>query len=410
MPGHPMTEKLLDAPAAPATKWSLFASGGEDSLRALEALASGAVPGISVQRHDSLETTFSSDPAAPVIMLMSTPQDHMRATLAAGSAPDTALQQWTKHTSAVLQRCRKNRRRVVLIDAGMLRARPAAIAEALSARLGVRFDTVPEAAPGAKAEFDDIHTVITAALLASDPKARDLSEELEAMMLGPVTAPGDPVKAGVSGAQKLQNLATERELLRENLRQLLGELEAMRASLTKKEDAAKALETELQARLSTAESSLASTTQDRDELREELKKSHAWAQSLVAGNEQKDAALEGLDKTTQERDLLREELRQMQDSVQTLLAENEKVADRHLLKAQCEALERQLDDTAERQRLRDSVQGAEMLKLAMLLQAERARLNSDLQNARDEIGRLLASSSWRITRPIRVVKRGLQRS
>ncbi|MCC5969252.1 MAG: hypothetical protein JJU15_04840 [Pararhodobacter sp.] len=367
-----MTEKLLDAPAAPATKWSLFASGGEDSLRAIEALASGAVPGVSVQRHDSLETTFSSDPSAPVIILMSMPQDHMRAMLDAGSAPDTALQNWTKHASAILQRCRKNRRRVVLVDAAMLRTLPAAIAEALSGRLGLRFDTVPDAAPAEKKEFDDIHTAITEAMLISDLKARDLAEELEAMMLGPVSAPGDPVKAGVNGAQKLRSLATERDLLREALRQHLEELDTMRAALTKTEGAAKAQSTELQKKLSTAESDLASTTQERD--------------------------------------LLREELRQMQDSVQTLLAENAKVADRHLLKAQCEALERRLDDAAERQRLRDSVQGAEMLKLAMLLQAERGQTNADLQNARDEIQRLLASTSWRVTRPIRVMKRGLSRS
>lgn len=94
------------------------------------------------------------------------------------------------------------------------------------------------------------------------------------------------------------------------------------------------------------------------------------------------------------------------DLKRTLDARNTELADKHLLKAQLDAEARQIDMARDTQRWRDAVLGGEVLKLAS--QAREDRIGR--QAAEDEIARLRDSTSWKVTRPLRAVRRGLRRS
>lgn len=351
-----MDNQKQDGTATPATQWLLYAGFGDTAIDAIDALAKAASPRVSVRREDSLDTALAQGQTAPVIVPVAMPLQHLSDLVAKGSAPDAALEQWRGHAEAVLRACRKNRRRVVLLDAGMLQATPADVAIPLGARLGLRFGAVPAPTTSEKAEFAEIQTAIAATALAGDAKALDLADELEAMILGPVSARIPSKEIGRFANDKLNNLEKERDLLRANVVQLLGEMQTLRDTLTQKEETEKKFET-----------------------------------------------------ITEERDLLRENLRLLHESTETLLAEKEKFSDRPLLKAQCEALERQLSDARESLRQREAVLGAEVLRQTKHLQEETARLSAELQGARDEITSLLSSTSWKVTSPMRAVKRTLTR-
>jgi pyrimidine operon attenuation protein/uracil phosphoribosyltransferase len=102
------------------------------------------------------------------------------------------------------------------------------------------------------------------------------------------------------------------------------------------------------------------------------------------------AALAGQERLTQEVSLLRETLALLQGELETsaraqVTAQQERL-DHAVVKAQFDAAERQLAETAEQARLRQEVLAAEILKMNGILGAERAQFGADLQSARAEIG------------------------
>ncbi|KPQ05696.1 MAG: hypothetical protein HLUCCA12_14390 [Rhodobacteraceae bacterium HLUCCA12] len=298
---------------------TIFLVGEDDSaLAAIVSFLGTASPGLSLQRKTDLGTALAQDLPGTVVVPITMPLQHVATMLSDGIDVEQALARWRDHADHVLGACRKHRRRVVLMDAEVIRSEPAALAGALGARLGVQFGARPDAGTTRSSNRTEILIAIAATALALDTKAQALADELEAMMVGPVSTRAPKMDTARIAAEKLGNLS-------------------------------------------------------------------------------------------QERDLLRETLRQMVENTESLISENKALSDRPLLKAQSDALQRQLEEARDSQRLREAVLGAEILRLSALLHEERGRLSAELHGALDEIARLLSSTSWKVTRPIRAVRRSLSR-
>ncbi len=344
-----MTDQQLDIATLSDARPLLVACTDDAKRRSVEDLFAAATPAPAITWCEGVEAALAQDATAPVVVPVTLPLDYLAAALQAGTAPDDALADWSAEAEALLRACRKARRRVLLIDAGKLATQPETGARALGARLGLQFSPMP---PTHEAVRSPIHAVIAGPLLASDAKASDLLDEIEAMIVGPLTARNPDRTEIVSATDAAATLIEERDLLRENLAQMLAETEELRNMLTRKEQEVSALEQQ-QAQVSDLENRLAQADTER--------------KSLI-----------------EERDLLRENLAQMLEETDRLLgnendrkreleARNTALADKHLLKAQLEAVTRQLD------------------------------------TANDEINRIYASNSWKVTAPLRAARRGLHR-
>ena len=201
---------------------------------------------------------------------------------------------------------------VVVVDAAMLSRRPVDCAKALGERLGLRFEAVPEPQAEPASKLSPVHSVIAAVLLAGDDRARALADELEAMIVGPAS-PQSPTRADISSAvQMVAALTEERDLLRENLKQMLEETERL----------------------------------------------------LVDRGESEQA---------------------------------------HQLRAQLDAANRQLEQAHESLRGRDAALGHEILRLA----AREREARVEAAQARDQVAQVYASTSWKVTGPLRAVRRGI---
>ncbi len=140
--------------------------------------------------------------------------------------------------------------------------------------------------------------------------------------------------------------------------------------------------------------------------------------------EQLSAAHEEYTNLTEEIGLLRENISQ-----QVTLAENADLvraqlvkesdslrkasADRHLMKAQSEALERRIETDKKRIALREAVLGAVLLEdqkeKAAGREASAQELAGEVSFLKGELDRVYDSRSWRLTRPLRTVRSGLAR-
>ncbi|PQO22123.1 hypothetical protein C2I36_14725 [Rhodobacteraceae bacterium WD3A24] len=402
----------------------LVAEGEAAALEAVQAVAEGAAPPITVVRCESVEAALALDGAAPVLVPVRAPLDHLQRALQAGAAPEAALDAWREGCEALLRVCRKARRRVVMVDAGMLASRPETVAEALGARLGVHLGPAETVQMGHGSEVSHVHAAIAATLLANDSRALELADEFEAMLLGPVT-PRTLGRDGISAAaREAAALAEESDLLRENLQQMHADAERLLGEKTELEANLEALRQErdrASGELSEARQKLDAADAARAGLEARLEEQRASAEDASRKAAQEVSSL------TEERDLLRENLQQMLGETERLLGEktelegrveslNSELGDRHLLKAQLDAVGRQLEEAREVQRLRESVLGAEILQMAAQARQERAalaeerdRLTADLQAARDEIMRLRESTSWKVTAPLRAARQGLSR-
>lgn len=341
--------------AVKAEVQQLLVVGDEPAaLGVVRALAANAKPPLVVVHLDEIKDALAHEPMAPVLALVRLPFDRLRKAFCDGEAPLDALDVWCSESEALLSACRKTRRWVVVMDAGMLTADPAACAEALGDRLNVLFGPVPAALADPRPDLSPIHAMIAATLVIGDDRTLRLADEIEAMSDGPVGAriPGlDDVSAA---AMATTDLAGASDLLRNNLTHVLAEAGRFL-------DAKTALE----------------------------------AQSAP-----------------------------LYDAV----------ADKHLLNAQLGAVNRLLEEAQEAHGLREAILGAEILQLGAtnrrieearrlrerviggaLLQAaaqsrdERDRLAADLKAARDEIARVRASMSWKLTKPMRALGRGFKR-
>ena len=395
----------------------LVLAGQDDAPAAarLNALLEQAAPALGVLRSASLAEALARDGNHRILVPVLMPLDHMVRDLSAGKAPDESLATWCTGVGALLVQCRRARRRIVLVDAGQVSRDALDVLAALRATLGPDLgEARAEDAEMADALPDGMDTVeqacapaeamaaIASGVLAQDSHAQELADELEAMMVGPVS-PRMPSRGALGAAAGVMlGLGEERDLLRESLAHLQGEMAQHAAAHAE---------------------ALARLTDERDLLRESLTRMQAEITRQHAEDRQSMAHL------TEERDLLRESLTQMR-------AENERLAEdltdrteQTLLQAQIDALGRQLEDVRSLQARREAALGAEILVLggrarardalaaslaeandrAMQKAQEARQLAAELAEARAQVDALHASTSWKVTKPIRAVKQGLRR-
>ncbi|MCC5989162.1 MAG: hypothetical protein JJT95_15935 [Pararhodobacter sp.] len=359
-----MPEQSADLSAREKTLSLLLVSSDDPAaVKAVQALVANAEPPVEFTLCQGIDTALAQDVQTTILLPVRLPLDHLTKALRAGQAPEVALDAWRDNCEALLRRCRKARRRMVMIDAGMLEAQPAACAQALGDRLGVRLAPVAAADAPSGSDLSPIHSAIAATLLAQDSSALELTDELEAMITGPIS-PRTPGLEDISAAvRNAASLTKERDLLQENLQQMFSETQRLVAEKGEHEKKLDSRANEL-SESQIQETQLATITEERDLLRESLQQMLTETERLMAEKSE-------LDSKTQ------------------LL--NAEIADRLLLKAQLDAINRQFDEARESHRLRESVLGAVILRLSAQAREHRAqhaqerdRLTSESQSAQDE--------------------------
>lgn len=215
----------------------------------LEPLLAKARPAVALPQATDLKTALASNGEARVLVMMDAPRRALHNALAKGSAPAEALAVWVAQTGDLVTLCRQNRRRVLICDRGAIDDAPAEFVTALGARLQVTLPTLgglPAAASsGASGATESLLDMLAASLLATEPRAMALLDELEAMTIGPVSrlVIGRDAALKVAEAQlailgagtdgpllDLSILADEVSLLREALRLAHAEIERAKAA------------------------------------------------------------------------------------------------------------------------------------------------------------------------------------
>ena len=356
----------------------------------------------------SLGQAASAEPEARIVLAMLDPVEAVATLLAerstrpdeAASGATTGLQAWIEATAPTLEATRHLRRRLWLVDArAMADGRPQALAPEPDGT-----PETPDLTPPPAPRF----VALAEQVIRSNPRAARLAAEIAALRRGPGGLPLDLDLAFADLIRPAQE-TTELALLRETLALVQTELDANAEALAAAQqdlaaqDALKAEVARLQAELVekdrlTQEVSLLGDTlaMVRTELDANAEALAAAQQDLAAQDALKaevarlPAALAGQERLTQEVSLLRETLALLQGELETsaraqVTAQQERL-DHAVVKAQFDAAERQLAETAEQARLRQEVLAAEILKMNGILGAERAQFGADLQSARAEIG------------------------
>ncbi len=366
--------KTAASPAAGTAALVAVLPGDMPLADPVAAALAAADPGLALRCVQTLEAGLAQTKGMVLV-----PVPHPLLSLArafeAGASPDAALAQWADATRALMTALRRDRKRVVLMDAGALAAGHPGAFDILQAR----FELDPSApTPAAAADGipdpglapDPAALARAVLVLWADPEATELAETLAALQHGPVQPPRlardglDAVLAAPQDRADPDNVpdpadpapapddpdpddpapdeseAEERQLLRDSLAELLGEVSRLEA--------------------------------DRD-------------------------ALQAL------RDRQQDEL-----------------ADRHLLAALNDSLEKRLQARDADRRQREGVLGQVMLRDAQArgalearvarLEAERDAATAELQAMQAELDRVYHSNSWKITAPIRAARRPLSKS
>ncbi|MDJ0820345.1 MAG: hypothetical protein QNJ09_00875 [Paracoccaceae bacterium] len=360
-------------------------------------LAAVAQPAAKVVALPSLSDALEQAGTQPVLVLSLAPAAGLAQLLEADMAPQEALQAWIERATALRADLRQARRRVVLLDRDALV--PDALAGLLRDRLGlkIRKADIPTAPKPAAPRLSQ---ALAALLLQSSEAAQDMGDEFEAMLAlpgrtGPLSPAeiGDILAALQGGADPRAGQEEERDLLRAGLTQLQDQL----AQSSEQTEMAETVNTQLQSRLSEAEAQARQLQED--------------AQLAIEAADARVAALEA------ERDLLREDVRQQQSEQQRAVNDAAQ-----LRAALVPAQERAVRETELRAQ-REAVLGTALLDREARLDAlttqvaeqkdqldRAAEAHAALQATLEELSSVYSSRSWRITEPMRAVRRKITRS
>ncbi|WP_212525600.1 hypothetical protein [Actibacterium sp. MT2.3-13A] len=299
---------------------------------------------------DDIEKALAARPGAPVLVLLSAPARSLLGAMQAGTRPSAALRRWMAAAEAQLAVLRRARRHIIALEHDAPSTDPQGCAEMLAARFGARF--AAPAAGAVPAPDAPLLALMAEVLLDSDPRARALADEIEAMLAcaqAPLEIGAAQIDRAFAALQEqdtaLAELEMERELLRDGMAQGLEQLD--RATVdTRLEHAA----TEAAARQMAA-------LNDTRLLRESV---------LGAALLERAALLEA-----------------REAEIAALKAQAQAAAETHA--GESAALRARLDAQAQDLKARQD----------------------ELEAARSELEAVYASRSWKVTSPMRVARRGL---
>lgn len=390
---------------------------------------SSAVSDILTAAFAPDEIASVEDPAqatGPVLFPLEAPAADLARHLQEGTAPAAALADWVRRTQASLTLLRGHRRRLVLVALDALCAADPTCLEALSPRLKLELRAdVPTSAPVLAAP---LYLLLARELLASDPEAQALAEELHAMMTGgPGMAPtgldavtliwsrdrqrqdalAEATQAGARLQTDLSRLNRDRKVaedeldrLRERSAEEVEQVSLLRDTLAQTVQLIEDLEIRLTSReaeldelrqaaggqsdlLMGQEQQLKAAKKARAEQAHAAEQRHA---ALAEQGKQLEADLQAqLDALTEERDLLALSLQEALGQATAQERDNtdlrERVGDEKLLKAVNRAQDRRFQTALVERRLREEVLGRIILDTGEQLrtqQAETRQVRSDL--------------------------------
>ncbi|SER03328.1 hypothetical protein SAMN04488092_1211, partial [Thalassovita taeanensis] len=243
-----------------------------DHASRLRLLASSAFPGFGILPHNSLQDALFQNPPELIIIPLETPMEALAQRLAAGQAYDTALQDWMEETATGLSAYRKARRRIQLLARTPFLVGDPESWAALAARQGVTtrpFDAdMPP--PPKNNGIDALYYLLAGHLLQTHPRAQALAAEVEAMISGPCPSlENSPwlVQTALQDVRaqhaQVDTLLTERDLLHNNLSEILVQLSTTQAEQARLAKTRQELENTLNAQSSMLKTSQKTTTQVR---------------------------------------------------------------------------------------------------------------------------------------------------
>ncbi|MCB4457210.1 hypothetical protein [Leisingera sp. McT4-56] len=239
---------------------AVFAASGQDASAAEFYLADCTeaagfaealqAAGGRFERLDGAPGDWRTAQAHPVLVIYERAETAVCKGLAGGQSPAQALEHWQARAQALLVFCRKNRRRLALVEAGSLRRDPDPVLERVCWQLGIK--ALPRlswdpAAPAA----GPVWQVIADQAVAGASEAAALNAELEARAV-PAGGQPDALAAADQAAQacrqQLQDLAALRSAQGQQQaqrRETDGRLAALEAQAAAKQSQAELLQLQL---------------------------------------------------------------------------------------------------------------------------------------------------------------------
>lgn len=227
---------------------------GETAASQLADLLSGLNSQIALEPIDTFASVQDADTTdAPIVIPVPPARAALREKLREGMPPGDAIKAYMAETRTLLETTRALQSNVIIVDADMLKSADPRLCDALAQHLNILAEPRRALAP-TKAPTPDRMDLLAWSLLAASPDAICLAGEIEALHTGPVSpremtlqnvettladwqkpaaVPQDtPSHATASqDAATLENLISERNLLRAQTEDLLGEVEKREAAL-----------------------------------------------------------------------------------------------------------------------------------------------------------------------------------
>ncbi|MBB3995884.1 hypothetical protein GGR95_003550 [Sulfitobacter undariae] len=375
---------------------------GEVVKRHLEAIST-----TPIKVYDTLAGAAGRSTVARILVPLISPVENLALQVVDLQNSAQALELWKEEASAFLSKARRMRRQLIVVDARSLLLNDADVLAALG------INKAPEAECADIPPAPDLVTLVLAdSMLSNDEEASRLVAEIEAMRSGShqVLLDAERLSEAHSAYMSLrgeavQNRARFKELSQAGMSMtdenaLLRENVVQSQSYVAEVDAAA-----LKARKAAAE--------ENTLLRESVTQSQSYAVEA-------DVALKAHNEVVEENALLRESLglqveaAEQADMRQSQLVEDcsilrKESADRHVLKAQVEALRRRLETDKGLVASREAIFGAVMLEnqketsehaaSGQKLAGENLRLQSELDG-------IYASKAWRVASVLRSVRSG----
>lgn len=369
-------------------------------------LAKTAFPDLEIAQHSSLQDSLKHGQTGVFVVPVIPPAEALAQRLIDGQNPADALDDWTATTQNRLALYRSARRQIKLLALGPLLDGAAESWAALAAQIGQPAPAPRATRAPSRPGQDSLSQLVAADLLHSTPAAQALAGEVEAMIHGPLPGAENSLRRAADILEqardqqaRLDDLSTERGLLRENLDATLSALTEARAHLDQ-------------------------SATERDQLRQACR---MLEENLQQQSPALDAARKMAADTDQDCRALGAENALLRENLALLVAENDKQATRQ------QTLAKELEARAELEARLSSTSGTLVQAEATITQqAERiARQNAELWQSRQDIARLqqalhslqqrheqlgrdasvasetlhqvFTSTSWRVTSPLRKI-------
>lgn len=414
---------------------------------------------------DALKSSGSAEETPPCVILWNAPVRRLAAAIRKGTRPEQVLADWCALATILTALMRHNRRKLLLLDSRTLTVPDAEPERAmLRKRLGLADLVLPVAAPATDSpEVDALPQVLAQLFIAKSDVVRETLEELQASGIAPPAdgVSSDLLSGGTSDFVRLSAARQETMELRNRFNKQAQDLEAaIRAAENRKAEAAAAreelrvLRTQLavQSRESqdvtrTAESWNAETAATEEELRLlraqfakqaqeqqlSVRRTESQAVSVIVAREE--LRLLKAQCAKQAQDLQRVSKNAESDHAEALATGEELRLLRERFAAQARDLQK-VSQTAENERAQAAAAKQELRLLydQFAMQSQELRMAArSLNNLRGEtearqrlqgqcdlltqrvgdlsshLDAVFASNSWRITRPIRAIKRRITR-